>query len=179
MPSSAPPSARPGTADAPTPGTTGDELTQLLDAQHIRLDLAATTREAAIAELTEALVATGHVRDAAAFVQDVMDREEMGATGLGQGVAIPHGKSAGVAATTVAVGRTSTPLTWPSLDGEPVSVIVMFAVREDDADTTHLRLLQKVAVLLASDGFIAELHAAESPQAVLSAITTRTKESEK
>jgi len=154
------------------------ELADMLDQRLVRLDLAARTREEAIRELTGALAGTGHVLDAEAFVQDVLAREELGATGLGQGVAIPHGKSAGVAETTIAIGRTAAPLDWPSLDEQPVHVIILFAVREEDADTTHLRLLQKVAILLASDAFIADLHKAESPEAVLTLITTRTKELE-
>lgn len=154
------------------------ELADILDQRLVRLGLAARTREEAIRELTGVLAATGHVFDAEAFVQDVLAREELGATGLGQGVAIPHGKSAGVAETTIAIGRTAAPLDWPSLDEQPVHVIILFAVREEDADTTHLRLLQKVAILLASDEFIADLHRAESPEAVLTLITTRTKELE-
>lgn len=154
------------------------ELTSLLDPRLIRLDLAATTREGAIRELTESLVATGHVEDPEGFVRDVLAREELGPTGLGQGIAIPHGKSAGVRETTVAIGRTASPLTWPSLDGEPVTALILFAVREEDADTTHLRLLQKVAILLASDDFIRELHEARTADEVVSLITTRTKESD-
>ena len=154
------------------------ELADMLDQRLVRLDLAARTRPEAIRELTEALVGTGHVLDAEAFVQDVLARAAMGATGPGQGVAIPHGKSAGVAETTIAIGRTAAPLDWPSLDDQPVHVIILFAVREEDADTTHLRLLQKVAILLASDDFIADLHRAESPEAVITLITTRTKELE-
>ena len=154
------------------------ELADMLDQRLVRLDLAARTRPEAIRELTEALGGTGHVLDAEAFVQDVLAREEMGATGLGQGVAIPRGKSAGGAETTIAIGRTAAPLDWPSLDDQPVHVIILFAVREEDADTTHLRLLQKVAILLASDDFIADLHRAESPEAVITLITTRTKELE-
>jgi PTS system fructose-specific IIA component len=154
------------------------ELTSFLDPRLIRLDLAATTREGAIRELTETLAATGHVEDPEGFVQDVLAREELGATGLGRGIAIPHGKSAGVRETTVAIGRTASPLTWPSLDGEPVTEFILFAVREEDADTTHLRLLQKVAILLASDDFIRELHEARTADEVVSLITTRTKESD-
>jgi len=154
------------------------ELADMLDRRLVRLDLASRTRPETIRELAGALAETGHVLDTEAFVQDVLAREEMGATGLGQGVAIPHGKSAGVAETTLAIGRTLTPLEWPSLDDQPVQVVILFAVREEDADTTHLRLLQKVAILLASDDFIAELHRAESPEAVITLITTRTKELE-
>ena len=154
------------------------ELADMLDRRLVRLDLASRTRPETIRELARALAETGHVLDTEAFVQDVLAREEMGATGLGQGVAIPHGKSAGVAETTLAIGRTLTPLEWPSLDDQPVQVVILFAVREEDADTTHLRLLQKVAILLASDDFIAELHRAESPEAVITLITTRTKELE-
>lgn len=151
-------------------------LADVVDVRRIRLDLAATERAAAIAELTTALVETGHVTDADAFMSDVMLREEEGPTGLGQGVAIPHGKSPAVAGTTIAIGRTRAPIEWPSLDEQPVSVIILFAVRDEDAGTTHLRLLQKVAILLASDDFIHELHAAATPDDVVALIASKTEE---
>ncbi|MFF0739245.1 PTS sugar transporter subunit IIA [Streptomyces sp. NPDC004111] len=139
------------------------DLGQVLGAHLVSLDLTATSRVEAIGELTDLLVADGRVTDAALFVADVQAREAQGPTGLGQGVAIPHGKSRAVATTSLAVGRCRTPLAWPSLDGGDVDVIILFAVREDDADSTHLRLLQQVARLLAHEEFLGQLHRVRTP----------------
>ena len=154
----------------------GPALTEVVDERLVRLDLAATTREAAIAELAGLLADAGNVTDVDAFVADALSREEEGPTGLGQGIAIPHGKSPAVEITSIAIGRTRAPIEWPSLDGEPVSVVILFAVRDEDSGTTHLRLLQKVAILLASDDFIRELHEAATSADVLRLIATRTEE---
>ncbi|WP_424216159.1 PTS sugar transporter subunit IIA (plasmid) [Streptomyces sp. BI20] len=151
-----------------------DELdpTQVFHERLVCLDLAAATRAEAIGELTDLLVADGRVLDAARFIADVQAREAAGPTGLGQGIAIPHGKSRAVASTAIAVGRCRTPLTWPSIDDGDVDLVILFAVREDDADTTHLRLLQRVARLLGRDAFVADLHRARTSGDVVALFAT-------
>lgn len=96
-----------------------------------------------------------------------MWREGEGQTGIGMGVAIPHGKSAGVNETALAIGTSKNPLAWESLDGEPVTVVILFAVTEGDSDVVHLKLLQRVAMLLAHESFVEKLHAVTSPQEML------------
>ena len=102
-------------------------LRRFLDPRLISMNLAATTRRQAVEELTGLLVRAGRVRDARAFVADVFRREVQGPTGLGNAIAIPHGKSAAVLETSVAIGRAGRDLDWPSLDGAPVRTVFLLA----------------------------------------------------
>lgn len=145
-------------------------LRRFLDPRLISMNLAATTRRQAVEELTGLLVRAGRVRDARAFVADVFRREVQGPTGLGNAIAIPHGKSAAVLETSIAIGRAGRDLDWPSLDGAPVRTVFLLAVREKDAAITHLRLLQRIAVLLAHGDFARLLGSARDADDVIDLI---------
>ncbi|GBF03628.1 fructose-specific PTS system IIA component [Lactiplantibacillus paraplantarum] len=134
----------------------------------IDLDIKSNTKEDVIAELTDLLVAHGDVIDRQGFIDDVLLREAEGITGLGQGVAIPHGKSKAVKNTTIAIGISKHDIPWESLDDEPIRVIILFAVRDIDANTLHIKLLQKVAVLLSDDDFIENLHKVNTKDELIS-----------
>lgn len=110
-----------------------------------------------IKELGSLLASNDYVNDAQEFIKDVYLREAEGVTGIGQGVAIPHGKSPSVKDTTIAIAVLENEIEWETLDSEPVKVVIMFAVKDIDATTTHILLLQQVAQLLAHDNFLKEL----------------------
>lgn len=128
----------------------------------IRLEMKAKTKKEAILELSELLKENGIIKDVDDFSSDVFQREKEGITGIGNGVAIPHGKSASVIQTSLVVGKVETPIPWESLDGQPVKVIILFAVKDIDANTVHIKLLQKVAMLLAEDTIIEKMNQATS-----------------
>lgn len=117
----------------------------LLTAEHINLDLAATSQEGVIRELAKELFASGHVSDLEQFVADTMAREALGPTGIGHGIAIPHGKSAAVQTPAIAFGRSVRGLEWNSLDEEPVKLVFLLAVPEQSADNYHLKVLAALA----------------------------------
>ncbi|MBM7542817.1 PTS sugar transporter subunit IIA [Amphibacillus cookii] len=133
----------------------------------INLDLKAQNKEDAIIELSQMLLDNGIINSVDAFSKDVFGREKEGMTGLGQGTAIPHGKSDSVIKTSLAIGRTNRPIKWESLDEKPVNIIILFAVRNTDANTVHIKLLQRVAMLLADEDFIHHLHTVESKDKML------------
>lgn len=110
-----------------------------------------------IQELATLLYENNFVSDVNSFVDDVYLRETEGITGIGQGVAIPHGKSIAVKQTAIAIAILEETITWETLDEKPVKVVIMFAVKEEDADMTHILLLQRIAILLAHDDFIQNL----------------------
>ncbi|MDU6524678.1 MAG: PTS sugar transporter subunit IIA, partial [Enterococcus sp.] len=89
-------------------------------------------------------------------------REQQGETGIGQGIAIPHGKSQAVQKTTVAIATLDKEIEWETLDGKGVEAIILFAVKDSDANTTHVLLLQQIAILLANDEFLTQLKAVTS-----------------
>lgn len=130
------------------------ELNKVIHKELMIVDSNAKTKEAIIQELGDLLYKNGFVSNAKDFIDDVYLREEEGETGIGQGVAIPHGKSAAVEKTTVAIAILKQDIEWETLDGEGVKVVIMFAVKDSDANTTHVLLLQQVAILLANDQFI-------------------------
>ena len=127
------------------------DFTKVVTEELINLDLQATTKLGVIAELTHLLFVNGCVTDEEAFIEDVLFRENAGPTGLEKGIAIPHGKSDFVQKTSMAIGRTNKEIEWESLDGGPINIIILFAVKNSDKTTTHIKLLQKVAVLLADE----------------------------
>lgn len=140
------------------------DISKVISPEIVNLELQATTKLEVIEALTDLLVGNGAVKDKEAFIADVLYREEEGKTGLGEGVAIPHGKSASVTNTSIAVGRTKTPVEWESLDDKPVNIIILFAVKNSDATTTHIKLLQKVAILLADEEVIEEFQTVQTKE---------------
>ena len=127
----------------------------------------AKSKKEAIEELTDLLVQDGSVTNKDDFIRDVWLREEQGSTGFENHIAIPHGKSSGVAHTTLAIGRTQHEIPWETLDDTDVRCIILFAVRLVDQNTTHIRLLSQVSGALADEDIIAKLLEETRPQNII------------
>nr|WP_106786744.1 PTS sugar transporter subunit IIA [Brochothrix thermosphacta] len=149
------------------------DITKVLDKKLINVDLKSNTKEGVIAELSQMLAKESYLIDEKQFIADVMQREEEVLTGLGEGIAIPHGKSEGVQTTTIAIGKLSNGLEWGSLDDQPVHVIILFAVKNTDATTMHIKLLQKVAIMLADNNFLTSLREANTADEIYELILGR------
>lgn len=141
-------------------------LSQVIQKETIKLDLKAQNKEEALKELTELLFHAGFLSNAEEFLKDVYYRESLGATGIGNGIAIPHGKSQYVSRTSLALGKLEKGIEWETLDDSPVHFIILFAVTEQDKDSAHIRLLSQVATKLADDEICAQLIHAETPEQV-------------
>ena len=126
-------------------------ISDVLRNDRIELHLKSDTKEDALRELTELLYKSGALTDKDAFLKDVLSRESISTTGIGNGIAIPHGKSANVLETTAAIGRSDKPIEWESLDDKPVNFIVLLAVNENDRTGVHVKLLSQMARKLASE----------------------------
>ena len=126
-------------------------VSDVLKSDRIALHLKSDTKESALKELTELLYKSGALTDKDAFLNDVLTRESISTTGIGNGIAIPHGKSANVLETTVAIGRCEKELEWESVDDKPVNFIVLLAVNENDRTGVHVKLLSQMARKLASE----------------------------
>lgn len=143
------------------------DITKILSINHVKLDMAASTKEEVIEELTDLLLKDGAISDRNAFIQDVWQREAEGSTGFENHIAIPHGKSSAVKHTSLAIGRTQRDIPWETLDGSHVRCIILFAVRLEDQNTTHIRLLSQVAGALADDDIIARLLEENNPKCII------------
>lgn len=149
------------------------DIGEILDEELIDLNMTAATKDEAIRELSVLLYKKGNVKDIESFVKDVYLREAEGQTGLGSGIAIPHGKSDAVQVTSIAVGRTRADLAWESLDDLPVHVVILFAVRNVDKTTIHLRLLAQVATALADDDTLQRLLSTEDKAEVIRLLSNK------
>ncbi|WP_406566646.1 PTS sugar transporter subunit IIA [Lactobacillus crispatus] len=148
------------------------DIGKIVNNNLISMNLHGRNKKEVIDELSDLLVKDGDVVDKEKFVDDVFRRESEGETGIGQGVAIPHGKSKAVANTTIAIGLTKNSIPWESLDEQPINIIILFAVRDQDADTLHLKLLQQVAILLSDDGFIEKLRNSKTKKEVIELLSS-------
>ncbi|MDQ0203929.1 PTS sugar transporter subunit IIA [Pectinatus haikarae] len=133
------------------------KIEKILNKDLIDLNMNAKNKNEAIKTLAKLLAKTGNICDTDLFIKDVYARESEGKTGLGSHIAIPHGKSNAVRTTSIAVGRTKNDLDWESHDNLPVHVVILFAVRNIDKTTIHLKLLSQVAVALADDETLEKL----------------------
>lgn len=143
------------------------DISKILNTNRVLLDMKAKNKEEAIEELTDLLQRDGAITCRNTFIQDVWQREAEGSTGFENHIAIPHGKSSAVVNTTLAIGRTRHDIPWETLDGSSVRCIILFAVRLEDQNTTHIRLLSQVAGALADDDIINQLLEEKSPQRII------------
>ncbi|MFG2178621.1 fructose-specific PTS transporter subunit EIIC [Streptomyces abikoensis] len=148
-------------------GVASEVLSGYLTARTVRLGLAAVRKDAAIRELAEVLAGTGQVRDVDALVTAALAREELGTTGLGEEIAIPHAKTDAVTAPVVGFARSAEGIEWGALDGSKARLIFMIAVPEAFAGDEHLRILALLARKLLDPGFRERLLEAEGEGAVL------------
>ena len=126
-------------------------VSEVLKKENIVTKLDAKTKEEALSALVDVLCASGNIKNRDEFLKDVLDREAVSTTGIGNGIAIPHGKSTNVSETTVAVGRLLSPVEWKSVDDLPVEFVVLLAVNDNDKTGVHVKLLSEMARKLASE----------------------------
>jgi len=147
------------------------DISNVLNVKNIKLNLMAKSKEEAVEELTDLLVRDGAITNKAQFLQDVWLREEQGSTGFENHIAIPHGKSSGVARTALAIGRTQYEIPWETMDGSDVRCIILFAVCLVDQNATHIRLLSQVSGSLADEEIIEELLKENDPQKIIALLS--------
>jgi PTS system fructose-specific IIA component/PTS system nitrogen regulatory IIA component len=134
----------------------------------IRSELAATTKEGVIAELVHALVESGDIKesDQEDIIKAIMKREELGSTGIGRGVAVPHTKHASVEKLIGTVGVSQTGLDFESLDGQVASLFFLL-VSPPDRPGDHLRALENISRQLRDDTFCRFLRQSKTPQDIV------------
>jgi phosphoenolpyruvate-protein phosphotransferase len=137
----------------------------MLAVDQLHLDADATTKAEAIKLLTDGLGIAGRADQPRAVEEAVWRREETYSTGFGHGFAVPHCKSPAVGASTVAIARLRQPVEWGSLDGEPVDVVILLAIRDGGGDTAkeHMRIFAKLSRLVMRDEFRDGIRAAATP----------------
>jgi nitrogen PTS system EIIA component len=158
----------PPRADSPGPraerAAEGGTIAQLLSQDHVLLGLEVANREALFVQLGR-FCEQRHGLPAATVTAGLAAREALGSTGLGQGIAVPHGQIKGLRRAMALYVRPATPIPFDAPDGKPVSDVVMLLVPEW-ANRTHLQLLADVAQRFCDHHFREQLDACVDAQAV-------------
>ncbi|MGI8169698.1 fructose-specific PTS transporter subunit EIIC [Enterococcus lactis] len=141
------------TSDVYTKTETFDSITEIMSDEAIVLGETATTKDGVIEDLVQRLEKTAAITDKNGFKEVIYDREKESTTGIGMGIAIPHGKSAYVRKPTVAFARSQDGVEWHSLDGKLAHMIFMIAVPENSQGDMHLKILQRLSRKLMDDDF--------------------------
>lgn len=127
-------------------------LMEILKPECVKAPLDAGDKRGAINELVDLLSACAKIADPAALKEAVWAREQTRTTGIGHGLAIPHGKCAGVGGLAMAIGKPPAPLDFQAIDGKPVRLIIMLA-SPPDRTADHIQALAKVSRLLMMEEF--------------------------
>lgn len=153
------------------------EIKDLLKTEVMILDLQATTKEAAVDEMVNKLVAEGYVSDFDTFKAGIMAREAQTSTGLGDGIAMPHSKNKAVNEAVVLFAKSNAGVDYAALDGQPVNLFFMIAAPEG-ANDTHLEALAQLSKFLLQVGFTDKVKEAKYPRQVLELFSEDTEEIE-
>lgn len=144
-------------------------LTEILKPQNIKVPLEANTKAEAIGGLVSLLADNGELTDPRKVLEAVLERETTRTTGIGNGLAIPHGKCTGTDHLVMAIGRPATPVDFQAIDGRPVSLIWLLASPPDKTGP-HIHALARISRLMTIDKFRHALADAKSSQEIYDAI---------
>ncbi|ADI26699.1 PTS fructose transporter subunit IIABC [Geobacillus sp. C56-T3] len=153
------------------------KITDLLTKETMILALQAKTKGEVIDELAEKLAEAGAVSDVEAFKQAIWAREKQSTTGVGDGVAIPHAKTAAVKRPAVAFGRSAEGIDYESLDGKPSHLFFMIAAPEG-GEQTHLEALARLSSMLMDASFRAQLETASNEEEIVRLFAEKESEQE-
>ena len=141
---------------------------RLLTPEHILLDCGANSKRALITEIANVLTSI----DLDRVMEVVMAREHLGSTGIGHGVAIPHGRMPDLQSPMIAIGRHIQGVDFDSIDGEPVHIVVLLLVPDSD-DRQHLELLAQLARTLQQSSMREAILHATDAQAIVTMFSER------
>jgi mannitol/fructose-specific phosphotransferase system IIA component (Ntr-type) len=141
-------------------------LSDLLTADRVIVPLTGGSKEALLEELVALLHARGAVRDPDDVLRAVRRREDLLSTGIGNGVAIPHGKAESVPSLVMAAGVTAEPVDFDALDGEPVKLVFLL-VGPEVAAGPHVKALSRISRLVRRESLRERLMSARSAEEFL------------
>ncbi len=148
------------------------QLKDVLDERIIHIGLDVKDKDDALNLMSQLLYENGYIDDAGGFVKDVYLREKEGATGIGNGIAIPHGKSQSTKQPGIAIATLRKSIEWETLDDEEIDTIFLFCVADDqDCNRNHMLLLSKVAAKLADDELVRKIRRVSSKEEMISYLT--------
>lgn len=142
------------------------KIADLLDIKAISTGLTSTQKVDVLAELVDLLRRVEPNLDAEELLSVLIDREELGSTGIGDGIAIPHGKIKGLNRLLMAFGRQKAGIDFDSMDNRPAQLFFLLLAPENEA-TLHLKALAKISKLLRKEDVRRQLLDASDPMTLL------------
>jgi len=139
-------------------------LTQILQPTCIKVPLVGPDKDSAITELVDVLAENGLLQDRQSALDAVFARERTRSTGIGSGIAIPHGKSNAVRELVMALGIAHDPIDFDSVDKKPVSIVILL-VSPLDQTGPHIQALARISRLMLDTDFKSRLEKAQSAEA--------------
>ena len=147
-------------------------LTEILQPTCVKAPLDGTDKDSVITELVDLLATTGVLQDREAVLEAVLTREAIRSTGIGSGIAIPHGKCTGVKELVMAMGITGPPIEYDSIDNKPVKIVCLL-VSPVDQTGPHIQALGRISRLMLDEDFKAKLEKATDSETVYELISTK------
>lgn len=144
-------------------------LRTLLSEELVNLDIIASSKIEVIEGLIDLLVQGNKVMDKKAYLDLVLERERMGSTGIGKGIAIPHGKTDAIKSVAIAFGRSRKGVDFDALDDQPVNLIFLLAA-PNDSGPIYLKALARLSRILRKEDFRGALLEAKDVKSVLALI---------
>ncbi|MGG0178855.1 PTS fructose transporter subunit IIABC [Gottfriedia acidiceleris] len=149
-------------------------ITELLKIDTVLIDLNSSSKMSVIDELIQVLDQSGKLNDKQKFKEAILTREGQSTTGIGEGIAIPHAKTAAVNTPAIAFGRSKDGVDYESLDGQPAHLFFMIAASEG-ANNAHLETLSRLSSLLMDDEFRGSLLSANDANEIIQLIDQKEK----
>ena len=140
-------------------------LTQILQPACVKVPLESKDKESAILELVDLLNDNGLLLDRDAALEAILKREQTRSTGIGSGIAIPHGKCKAVKELVMAIGTAGKPIDFASVDGKPVKIVILL-VSPSDQTGPHIQALACISRLMLDEEFKQGLEKATSAEEV-------------
>jgi fructose-specific PTS system IIA-like component len=140
----------------------------LLSSSLVALSSDSRNKDEAIRELIDALYAAGRTDDRRRMEDAVWARESVYSTGLGHGFAVPHCMNDAVSVNSIGILRLENPIEWGSLDGQPVRMVILLAIRESGQNGMHMKIFSRLARKLMDEEFRGRLMRIEDPNELIS-----------
>lgn len=146
-------------------------IAELIKPELIKLDLQSYRKPDIISEIVQMMVSAGMLSSAEPFLNSVLERESLGTTGIGKGIAIPHGKSDAIDQVVMCFARSKKGVDFEALDGNPVHLIVLLAAPLE-SNSDYLQALTRLSRFLRHKPFRESLLAAETKDDVIFLLTS-------
>ena len=138
-------------------------ILDILNPNAIKAPLASLEKHAVIDELVDLLAANGLCPDPVAVKKAVWERESQRSTGIGEGLAIPHGKCGGTQGLVIAIGKPASPIEFGSIDKKPVQLVILLVSPPEKKDE-HIQALGKISKIMTSPEFRQRAYTAQNAQ---------------